>query len=148
MKSLAALALIAMLAGCASHGKSETQIFDEATTAYVASLPAKPGKVYFYTTKIPSHGLISDSMMIAMAGSANATSLKEQLLSAKNLSRESGFLIFGASTSVDVAIIGNAVEGLDLKGMQIYYSGTGAQKDQVRTAIEKTQAQFHYINAQ
>lgn len=32
--------------------------------------------------------------------------------------------------------------------MQIYHSGTEAQKDKVRAAVEKTQAQFHYINAQ
>ena len=31
---------------------------------------------------------------------------------------------------VDVAVIGNACEGLDLKDMQIYYSGTNAQAQQ------------------
>lgn len=32
--------------------------------------------------------------------------------------------------------------------LQIYYSGTDAQKEQVRAAVEKSQAQFHYISAQ
>ncbi|CRM45025.1 hypothetical protein [Pseudomonas sp. 52 E 6] len=58
------------------------------------------------------------------------------------------FLIIGAGSPVDVAVISKAVEGQDLNGMQIYYSGTDAQRDTVRAAVEKTQAQFHYINAQ
>ena len=147
MKSLVAVALFALLAGCATSGKSEHQILDEASTAYVASLPPGPAKLRLHSVKIPSHGLIADNLAIAMAGGANATYLKEQLLSAKRQG-DNFFLIMGASTSVDVAVIGNAVEGLDLKGMQIYYSGTDAQKDKVQAAVEKTQAQFNYINAQ
>lgn len=147
MKSFVAFALIATLAGCATQGKSEKQIFDEAATAHVTSLPAGPGSVRIRSVKIPSHGLIGDSLAVALAGGANASQLKQELLDAKSVG-DSGFLIIGASTSVDVAVIGNAVEGLDLKGMQIYYSGTDAQKDKVRAAVEKTQAQFHYINAQ
>lgn len=147
VKSFVALALIAMLAGCATPGKSEKQIFDEAATAHVMSLPSGENRVRLHSVKIPSHGLIADNLALAMAGGANAMYLKEELLKAKSVG-DTGFLIIGASTVVDVAVIGNACEGLDLQGMQIYYSGTDAQKDKVRTAVEKTQAQFYYINAQ
>lgn len=148
MKSLVALALIATLAGCATtQGKSEKQILDEASTAYVASLPPGPAKLRLRAAKIPSHGFIADNLAIALAGGANATLLKEELLDAKSLG-DNFFLIMGSGTEVDVAVIGNAVEGLDLKGMQIYYSGSDAQKDKVQAAVEKAQAQFNYISAQ
>ena len=147
MKSLVTLAFIALLAGCATHGKSEKQILDEASTAYVASLPPGPAQLRLRATKIPSHGFIADNLAIAVGGGANATLLREELQDAKKLG-DNFFLIMGSSTGVDVAVIGNAVEGLDLKGMQIYYSGTQAQKDKVQAAVEKTQAQFNYISAQ
>ena len=146
MKSLVALCLIATLAGCATQGKTEQQIFSEAATAHLASLPTG-AKIRLHSVKIPSHGVLADSLATVLAGGANALQLKQELLNAKNLG-DSGFLIMGASTSVDVAIVDNAFEGLDLKGMDIYYSGSDAQKDKVRTAVEKTQAQFHFISAQ
>lgn len=147
MKSFIALVLVATLAGCTTQGKSEKQIFDEATTAYVKSMPAGSEQLRLHTTSIPKSGMFGDTLAISMAGEQNAAQLRGELLNAKRLG-DGFFLIIGASTPVDVAVIGKAVEGQDLKGMQIYYSGTDAQKDKVRTAVEKTQAQFHYINAQ
>ena len=147
MKSLVTLCLIATLAGCAtSKGKTEQQIFTEAANAHVASLPAG-AKVRLHSVKIPSHGVFGDTLATVLAGGANASQLKQELLNAKSLG-DSGFLIMGASTSVDVAIVDSAFDGLDLKGMDNYYSGDGAQKDKVRTAVEKTQAQFHFISTQ
>lgn len=147
MKSLVALALIATLAGCATQGKSEKQILDEAASAYVKSMPAGSDKLRLHTMSIPKTGLFGDTLGIAMAGDQNAASLRGELLNTKRLG-DVFFLIIGAGSPVDVAVIGKAVEGQDLKGLQIYYSGTDAQKEQVRTAVEKSQAQFYYINAQ
>jgi hypothetical protein len=147
VKSLITLALVATLAGCATQGKSDKQILDEASTAYVKSMPAGSDKLRLHTTSIPKTGLFGATLEIAMAGDQNAASLRGDLLNAKRLG-DVFFLIIGAGTSVDVAVIGKAVEGQDLKGMQIYYSGTDAQREQVRTAIEKTQAQFIYIRGQ
>ena len=147
MKSLVVFALIATLAGCATQGKSEKQILDEAATAYVKSMPAGSDKLRLHTMSIPNTGLFGDTLAIAMASDQNAAHLRGELLNAKRLG-DVFFLIIGASTLVDVTVISKAVEGQDLKGMQIYYSGTDAQKDKVRTAVEKTQAQFHYISAQ
>ncbi len=147
MKSLVALALIATLAGCATQGKSEKQILDEAASAYVKSMPAGSDKLRLHTMNIPKTGLFGDTLGIAMAGDQNAASLRAELLNTKRLG-DVFFLIIGAGSPVDVAVIGKAVEGQDLKGLQIYYSGTDAQKEQVRTAVEKSQAQFYYINAQ
>ena len=95
MKSLVALSFLAMLAGCATQGKSDQQIFAELLKAKAAG--------------------------------------------------DSGFLIIGAGTSLDLAIIENAFDALDLNGMRVYYAGGEAQKDEVRTAVEKAQAQFQYI---
>lgn len=147
MKSFVALALAATLAGCAAQGKSEEQILDEAATAYVKSMPAGSDKLRLHSMSIPKSGMFGDTLAISMAGEQNAAYLRGELLDAKRLG-DVFFLIIGASTPVDVAVISKAVEGQDLKGMQIYYSGTDAQKDKVRAAVEKTQAQFHYINAQ
>ncbi|KJZ43239.1 hypothetical protein [Pseudomonas marginalis] len=147
MKLFVAFALVATLAGCATQGKSEKQILDEAATAYVASMPAGSDKLRLHTMNIPKSGVFGDTLAISVAGEQNAARLRGELLDAKRLG-DVFFLIIGAGTPVDVAVIGKAVEGQDLKGMQIYYSGTEAQKDTVRAAVEKTQAQFHYINAQ
>jgi len=147
VKSFVALVLIATLAGCATQGKSEQQILDEATTAYVKSMPADSDKLRLHTMSIPKSGMFSDTLAISMAGDQNAASLRGELLNTKRLG-DVFFLIMGAGTPVDVAVIGKAVEGQDLKGLQIYYSGTDAQKENVRVAVEKSQAQFHYINAQ
>ncbi len=146
VKALVALCLIATLAGCATQGKTDQQIFTEAATAHVASLPSG-AKIRLHSTKIPSKGMFGDTLAIALAGDANGAQLKQDLLNAKSQG-DSGFLIMGASSSVDVAIADKAFEGLDLKGMTIYYSGSDAQKDKVRSAVEKTQAQFHFISAQ
>lgn len=147
MKSFVALALAAALVGCATQGKSEQQILDEAASAYVKSMPAGSDKLRLHTMSIPKSGMFGDTLAISMVGEQNAAHLRAELLDAKRLG-DVFFLIIGASTPVDVAVIGKAVEGQNLKGMQIYYSGTEAQKDAVRAAVEKTQAQFHYINAQ
>ncbi|CRM28740.1 hypothetical protein [Pseudomonas sp. 24 E 1] len=147
MKSLIVLALIATLAGCATQGKSEKQILDEAATAYVKSMPAGSDKLRLHTMSIPKTGLFGDTLAIAMASDQNAAHLRGELLNAKRMG-DVFFLIIGAGSPVDVAVISKAVEVQDLNGMQIYYSGTDAQRDTVRAAVEKTQAQFHYINAQ
>lgn len=54
----------------------------------------------------------------------------------------------GAGTALDVAIIKNAFDSVDLSGMRIYYAGNEAQKDAVRSAVEKAQAHFQYISMQ
>ncbi|MBV4458061.1 hypothetical protein KVG96_08890 [Pseudomonas sp. COR58] len=147
MKAFVAVALLAVLAGCASKGKSDAEIYTEAAKAHVATLPAGQGKFSFPSTKILSHGLIGDNLAIAAGGGANAAQLKQALLMAK-VGGDSGFLIIGAATSLDVAVIKNAVDELDLKGLRIYYAGGESQKDDVRSAVEKAQAQFQYISVQ
>ncbi len=72
--------------------------------------------------------------------------LKQGLLSAKSAG-ESGFLIIGAASSLDVAIIKNAFDALDLNGMRIYYAGGEAQKEEARAAVEKANANFQYISS-
>ncbi len=144
VKSLVALSFLAMLAGCATQGKSDQQIFAEAASAHVMTLPAGQSKVSLPSLKILSHGLIADNLAIAAGGGANASQLKQELLKAK-AAGDSGFLIIGAGTSLDLAIIENAFDALDLNGMRVYYAGGEAQKDEVRTAVEKAQAQFQYI---
>jgi outer membrane murein-binding lipoprotein Lpp len=147
VKLLIAASVLALLAGCASHGKSDDAIYREAADAHVMTLPAGQNKVSLPATKIQSHGLIADNLAIAAGGGANATLLKQQLLIAKSAG-ESGFLIIGAGTSLDVAILKNAFESLDLNGMRIYYAGGEGQKDAARSAVEKTQAKFQYISVQ
>ncbi|AZE79623.1 hypothetical protein C4J99_3854 [Pseudomonas synxantha] len=147
MKALIAAALLVTLAGCASSGKSDQQIYQEAADAHVMTLAAGQTTVSLPSVKIPSHGLIGDSMAIAAGGGANATALKQALLQAKSAG-DSGFLIMGAGTALDVAIIKNAFDSVDLSGMRIYYAGNEAQKDAVRSAVEKAQAHFQYISLQ
>jgi type IV pilus biogenesis protein CpaD/CtpE len=147
VKRLVALALITLLAGCATQGKSESQIFDEAATAHVMSLPAGANKVRLHSVKIASHGVIGDMLATVLGGGANAGQLRQELLNAQRLG-DSGFLIIGARSSIDVAVVENACEGLGLQGMNIYYAGTEAQQDKVRHAVEQARAQFHFINTQ
>ncbi|UVM63918.1 hypothetical protein [Pseudomonas sp. B21-010] len=146
MKSLIVVPLLALLAGCATNGKSDQQIYMEAGNAHVMTLPAGQNEVSLPGTKILSHGLIADNLAIAAGGGANAVRLKQELLNAKSAG-DSGFLIIGAASSLDVAIIKNAFDTLDLKGMRIYYAGAEAQRDEARAAIEKANAHFQYISA-
>jgi hypothetical protein len=146
VKSLIVVSLLAVLAGCASHGKSDQQIYREAADAHVMTLPAGQNTVSLPSAKIASHGLIADNLAIAAGGGANATQLKQGLLSAKSAG-DSGFLIIGAASSLDVAIIKNAFDGIDLDGMRIYYAGGEAQKDEARAAVEKANANFQYISS-
>jgi hypothetical protein len=145
MKSLIAAALLAILAGCASQGKSDQQIVLEASDIHVMTLAAGQNTVSLPTVKIPSHGLIGDSISIAAGGGANATQLRQALVGAKSAG-ENGFLIIGSGTSLDVAIIKTAFDSLDLSGMRIYYAGNEPQKDEVRHAIETARAHFQYIS--
>ncbi|WP_248741409.1 MULTISPECIES: hypothetical protein [unclassified Pseudomonas] len=147
MKLLIAASVLAVLAGCASHGKSDEAIYREAADAHVMTLPAGQNKVSLVATKILSHGLIGDNLAIAVGGGANVTQLKQQLLIAKTVDG-TGFLIIGAGKSLDVTIIKNAFESLDLNGMRIYYAGGENQKEAVRSAVEKARAKFQFISVQ
>ncbi|MCX2546554.1 hypothetical protein [Pseudomonas sp. COW5] len=147
VKRLIAASFLAVLAGCASHGKSDEAIYREAADAHVMTLPAGQTKVSLVATKILSHGLIGDNLAIAAGGGANAMQLKQQLQMAKTVD-DTGFLIIGAGTSLDVAVIKNAFESLDLNGMRIYYAGGENQKEAVRSAVEKARAKFQFISVQ
>jgi hypothetical protein len=147
MKVFVAASLLAVLAGCATQGKSDQQIVTQALSAHVVTLPAGDGNVSLPAMKIRSHGVLADNLAIAAGGGANAAQLKDALLKAK-ADGDSGFLVIGAGTSLDVAIISNACEALTLTGLRVYYAGTEAQKEAARRAIEKTQAHFEYISLQ
>ena len=147
MKSLIGAAFLVLLAGCASQGKSDQQIYREAADSHVMTLPAGQSTFSLPSVKIPSHGLIADNLAIAVGGGANATLLKQALLQAKN-EGDRGFLIIGSGTALDLAIIKTAFDSVDLSGMRIYYAGGEAQKDEARAAVEKAQAHFQFINAQ
>ncbi|MGY1923100.1 hypothetical protein ACW9IF_29655, partial [Pseudomonas tolaasii] len=64
---------------------------------------------------IPESGMFGDTLAISLAGDQNAASLRSELLNTKRLG-DVFFLIMGAGTPVDVAVIGKAVEGQDLNG--------------------------------
>ena len=147
MKNLLSVTLICLLVGCASQQKSDKAIYMEAATQFASTLPSDQKSISFPSIKIPSHGLLADSLAIAAGGGANATHLQQELLTAK-AAGGTGFLIIGSSGALDLAIIENATDSQDLSGMSIFYSGVADKKNEIRSAIEKSKASFHYISAE
>lgn len=147
MKALIALSLLVLLNGCASQGKTDQQIFNEAASAHVLTLPAGQSTVSFPSVKIRSHGVLADNLAIAAGGGADTEQLRQQLHKAK-ADGESGFLIIGAGSALDVAVLSNAFADLDLQGLRVYYAGGEAQKEQARGVIEKAHGQFSFISMQ
>ena len=146
MRKLISVTFLILLTGCASPQKSDNAIFMEAATKYASTLPPEQKSMSFPGIKIPSHGMIADSLAIAAGGGANATQLQKELLAAK-ASGGKGFLIIGSSSSLDLAVIENATKSQDLSGMQIFYSGGPDKKNEIRAAVEKSKASFHFISA-
>lgn len=145
MRKLLTAFLLATLAGCATHGKSDEQITTEAIKAQAAMLPPGQKPAELISTKIFSHGLIGDNLAIAAGGGANVQLLRQELLQVKSMGN-TAFLIIGSSTALDVTIIKNAVDPIDLSGVSVFYAGSADQKDAVRAALEKSHAKFHYID--
>ena len=147
MKNLLSVTLICLLVGCASQQKSDKAIYTEAATQFASTLPSGQTSMSFPSVKIPSHGMLADSLAIAAGGGANATQLQQALLTAK-ATGTTGFLIIGSSSALDLAVIEGATDSQDLGGMSIFYSGGADNKNEIRTAIEKSKASFHYISAE
>lgn len=147
MKHLISAFLLALLAGCASQQKSDNAIYMKAATQFASTLPPDQKTMSFPSIKILSHGMLADSLAIAAGGGANATKLQQELLTAK-ASGTRGFLIIGSSSALDLAVIEGATDAQDLSDMSIFYSGSSAKKNEIRSAIEKSKASFHYISAE
>ncbi|WP_212629778.1 hypothetical protein [Pseudomonas sp. KB-10] len=145
MKHLISASLLILLAGCASQQKSDNAIYMEAATQFASTLPSDQKTMSFPNIKIPSHGMLADNLAIAAGGGANATHLQQELLTAK-ASGTTGFLIIGSSSALDLAVIEGAIDGQDLSGMSIFYSGSTDKKNEIRSVIEKSKASFHYIS--
>lgn len=147
VKHLISITLLTLIVGCASQQKSDSAIYTEAATQFASTLPPNQKTMSFPSIKIPSHGMLADSLAIAAGGGANATQLQQELLTAK-ASGITGFLIIGSSSALDLAVIEGATESQDLYGMSIFYSGGADKKNEIRSAIEKSKASFHYISAE
>ncbi|RIA31616.1 hypothetical protein DFO61_2340 [Ectopseudomonas oleovorans] len=147
MKYLISASLLVLLAGCASQQKSDNTIYMEAATQFASTLPPDQKTLSFPSIKIPSHAMLADSLTIASGGGANSTQLQQELLAAK-ASGSTGFLIIGSSSALDLAVIEGATDSQDLSGMSIFYSGSTDKKSEIRSAIEKSKASFHYISAE
>ena len=147
MKNLISTSLLILLVGCASQQKSDNEIYMEAATQFASTLPSDQKSMSFPSIKIPSHGMLSDSLAIAAGGGANAAQLQQELLNAK-ASGTTGFLIIGSNSALDMAVIEGATDAQDLSGMSIFYLGGIDKKNEIRSAIEKSKASFHYISAE
>lgn len=145
MKHLISITLLCLLAGCASQQKSDNAIYKEAATQFASTIPADQKAISFPSIKIPSHGMLADGLAIAAGGGANATQLQKELLTAK-ASGTTGFLIIGSSSALDLAVIEGATKSQDLSGMSIFYSGGIDKKNEIRSAIERSKASFHFIS--
>lgn len=146
MKRLISVSLLALMAGCASQQKSDNAIYREAATQFARTLPAHQKALELPAVKIPSHGMLADKLAIAAGGGANAAQLRQALASAK-AAGTGGFLIIGTNSELDLAVIEGATDSLDLGEMSIFYSGAADKKNEIRLAIERTRATFHYISA-
>ncbi len=147
MKNLISVTLLSLLVGCASQHKSDDAIYKEAAAQFASTLPPGQTAMSFSSVKIPSHGLLADSLAIAAGGGANATQLQQELLTAK-AAGNTGFLIIGSSSALDLAVIEGATDSQDLAGMNIFYSGPADNKNEIRSAIEKSKAGFYFISAE
>ena len=145
MNKMLLISMLIFFSGCAASGKSNNEIFTEASQDLVSSL--KPGEtsINFRVAEIPSHGMLADSLTISMGGGANASSLQEALIAAKK-NGDAGFLIIGGNNSLDNAVISGALNNQDFSGLKIYFAGNSDQESQIQKVIERSKADFQFIS--
>lgn len=144
MKNLTVALLVLALSGCAAGGKkTDADIFKEASAAVSAN--SGQTQINMVTVDIPSHGAIADLVVIGLGGGANAMYLRDLLLKLKAASNQS-VLIMGSSSSLNYAVISNAVKSLNLSGVHIVYSGKSAKQTQISQAVKQTGASYYFID--
>jgi hypothetical protein len=146
MKYLILLVACLILSGCATPRKSDTDVTFEVASRLVGIVP--PEQVAeFPVIKIPSHGHPADLLAIGVGGGANVGGVRRALQAAQKQG-DKVFLMIGDNRLLDAVVLGRAVDGLHLPGMNIVYANSLpiSNEAEVRARIESARANYIYVD--
>lgn len=145
VKGLIIACCLVVVSGCAAHGKTDQQIYQEALGAVAEQ--AGRADVGLSAVVIQSHGMIADGLTVAAGGGQNAAQLRQALHKVRQAG-EPGFLIMGGNGALDTAVMKGACTGQDFSGLTIVFAGTPEQQSTIQDVVQKTQANFRFISRQ
>jgi len=140
---------VLLLAGCATSNQQRTknEIVKEALTMQAQSNWMKPVKKEpnLRIVQIPSHGYLGAALAAAVGGAAITSSVRGILTDAKKNTAE-GVLFITTNFMQDRVIVSNAMEGLDLDGVNFFLAATEEEGKTLEPVIRASGARYIFIN--